>query len=87
MMFSLPLVPCRPNYHAKFASYLAGLIEGDGSIITPLTERDNKGRMKYPSIQITFNAKDLPLALIIQKNTWVWFYIKQKRFKSLYIYD
>jgi hypothetical protein len=67
MMFSLPLVPCRPNYNAKFASYLAGLIEGDGSIITPLTERDNKGRMKYPSIQITFNAKDLPLALIIQK--------------------
>lgn len=67
MMFSIPLVPCRPNYNEKFASYLAGLIEGDGSIITPLTERDNKGRMKYPSIQITFNAKDLPLALIIQK--------------------
>jgi LAGLIDADG endonuclease len=51
----------------NFASYLAGLIEGDGSIIVPTTERSAKGRINYPSIQIVFNLKDLPLALMIQK--------------------
>lgn len=50
-----------------FAHYLAGLIEGDGSIIVPNELRDNKGRKKYPSIQIAFHSKDLPFALIIQK--------------------
>lgn len=51
----------------KFSSYLAGLIEGDGTIIVPTTERSAKGRINYPSIQIVFNSKDLPLALIIQQ--------------------
>lgn len=48
-------------------SYLAGLIEGDGTIIVPKTERSNKGKLNYPSIQIVFHAKDFPLALMIQK--------------------
>ncbi|PVV01616.1 hypothetical protein BB560_003960, partial [Smittium megazygosporum] len=43
------------------------LIEGDGSIIVPKSDRDNKGKKRYPSIQIAFNTKDLPLILIIQK--------------------
>ena len=51
----------------NFSSYLAGLIEGDGSIIVPTTERSDKGKINYPSIQIVFNLKDLPLALIIQQ--------------------
>lgn len=50
-----------------FASYLAGLIEGDGSIIVPNTLRSPKGKLNYPSIQIVFQLKDLPLALMIQK--------------------
>lgn len=61
----------KPNFNKKDSSdlgyYLAGLIEGDGTIMTPKTERDTKNRLTYPSIQITFNLKDLPLALIIQK--------------------
>ena len=51
----------------KFSSYLAGLIEGDGTIIVPKTERSPKGHINYPSIQIMFHLKDLPLALMIQK--------------------
>ena len=52
----------------KFISYLVGLIEGDGTIIVPKTERSPKGKLNYPSIQIVFHLKDLPLALLIQKN-------------------
>ena len=54
------------DFNSKFASYLAGLIEGDGTIIVPKTERSTKGRLNYPSIQIIFDLRDLPLALIIQ---------------------
>ena len=51
----------------KFSSYLAGLIEGDGTIIVPKTERSAKGKINYPSIQLVFHLKDFPLALMIQK--------------------
>lgn len=51
----------------KFASYLAGIIEGDGTIVVPKQMRSKKGILYYPSIQICFAAKDLPLALMIQK--------------------
>ncbi|EYE89926.1 uncharacterized protein EURHEDRAFT_554171 [Aspergillus ruber CBS 135680] len=50
-----------------FAAYLAGFIEGDGTIIVPNTLRSPKGKLNYPSIQIVFHLKDLPLALMIQK--------------------
>lgn len=51
----------------NFSSYLAGLIEGDGTIVVPKTERSAKGQINYPSIQIVFHLKDFPLALMIQK--------------------
>ncbi|PBP16590.1 hypothetical protein BUE80_DR012696, partial [Diplocarpon rosae] len=47
--------------------YLTGLIEGDGTIITPKTLRNSQGKLNYPTIQIAFHLKDLPLALLIQK--------------------
>jgi hypothetical protein len=47
--------------------YLSGLIEGDGTIIVPRNNRSIKGVLNYASIQIVFNLKDLPLALVIQK--------------------
>jgi len=55
------------NINPNFSSYLAGLIEGDDSIIVPKTERSLKGKLNYPSVQITFDLRDLPLAIIIQQ--------------------
>ena len=54
-----------------FSYYLTGLIEGDGTIIVPKTLRSPKGKLNYPSIQIVFHLKDLPLALLIQKELGV----------------
>jgi hypothetical protein len=34
--------------------YLAGLIEGDGSIIVPKTIRNQSGKLLYPIVKITF---------------------------------
>jgi hypothetical protein len=55
------------NKNDNLGYYLAGLIEGDGSIYVPKTERSAKGKINYPAIQIAFHLKDLPLALLIQK--------------------
>lgn len=55
------------NSNSSFAFYLTGLIEGYGTIIVPNTLRSPKGKLNYPSIQIIFHLKDLPLALMIQK--------------------
>jgi hypothetical protein len=46
-----------------FNYYLTGLIESNGTIIIPLQLRDKKNRLTYPSIQLSFHSKDLPLAL------------------------
>nr|YP_010041360.1 LAGLIDADG endonuclease [Pisolithus microcarpus]QPA36137.1 LAGLIDADG endonuclease [Pisolithus microcarpus] len=51
----------------NLGSYLAGFIEGNGTIIVPTKILSNKDKLNFPSIQIFFNLKDLPLALIIQK--------------------
>lgn len=53
--------------NSKFAHYISGIIEGDGTIHIPKSERSHKGSLNYPSIQIVFHLKDLPLALLIQK--------------------
>lgn len=63
-----PVYSSHAYSRSRFASYFTGLIEGDGSIIVPKSDRSVKGRLNYPSIQITFHLKDLPLALLIQKN-------------------
>lgn len=55
------------NFNENFCTYLAGLIEGDGSIIVPKEERSKKNKKNYPSVQICFHLKDLPLALTVQK--------------------
>ena len=51
----------------SLGGYLAGLIEGDGSIIVPKTIRNQKGKLLYPVVKITFVKKDLPLTLKIKE--------------------
>jgi hypothetical protein len=52
----------------QFAYYLAGLIEAqDNSIIVPTSERSKKGKLIYPSIKLSFDSKDIPLCVLLQK--------------------
>lgn len=46
---------------SQLGYYLAGLIEGDGSIIVPQKIRNEAGNLLYPIIKITSSKKDLPL--------------------------
>jgi hypothetical protein len=63
----------RHQYHSPsnndnlLGHYLAGLIEGDGSIIVPKTIRNQKGKLLYPVVKITFVEKDAPLAIKIKQ--------------------
>jgi len=61
------ITPVNNSGKINFSHYLAGLIEGDGTIIVPKKERSSKGRLYYPYMQIIFDSRYLPLALIIQK--------------------
>jgi hypothetical protein len=56
---------------SSFSKYFTGLIEGDGTIVTPKNLRNAKGNLNYPAIQIVFHLKNLPLALLIQKELGV----------------
>lgn len=47
--------------HSELGYYLAGLIEGDGNIWIPKSERSSKNELWAPSIAITFHKKELPL--------------------------
>ena len=47
--------------------YLAGLIEGDGSIIVPTKDKTPGGKNTHPVIRIVFTIHDLPLAQKLQQ--------------------
>lgn len=51
---------------SRLLHYLAGLIEADGTIITPKSEKSAKGRLYYPSNLILFDSRDMSLGLMIQ---------------------
>jgi hypothetical protein len=55
------------NNNNMLGYYLAGLIEGDGSIIVPKNHRNEKGKLLYPKVKITFVNKDSPLAIKIKE--------------------
>ena len=70
-MFVRNLNDCAPGLSNRvpfpsLGSYLAGLIEGDGTIVVPTTERSYKGKLNYASIQISFAAKDYPLVAALR---------------------
>lgn len=46
-------------------SYLAGLIEGDGTVTVPTRERSLKGKLNNPSIQIAFQSRDFPIVMLL----------------------
>ena len=53
--------------NSSFAAYFAGLVEGGGTIIVPERARSDKGRLYYPSCELSFHSRDVPLALLVQK--------------------
>jgi len=55
------------KFNSLFCSYITGLIEGDGTIIVPKTLRSPSGQANYASIEIVFDVRDLPLAIVIQR--------------------
>ena len=56
-----------PKNEDNLYNYLTGLIEGDGHIYVPKTKYSDKNKKNYPSIQICFHLKDLPLCMKIQQ--------------------
>ncbi|MBP1357779.1 MAG: LAGLIDADG family homing endonuclease [Sulfolobus sp.] len=49
-------------YPGYLSFYLAGLLEGDGSISIPNSDRNSSGKLIYPSVNFAFALKDIPLA-------------------------
>jgi len=85
----------RRQYHSSsnndnlLGHYLAGLIEGDGSIIVPKTIRNQKGKLLYPVVKITFVDKDALLAIKIKEslNGGTLVYPKDSRYLNLLFQD
>ena len=53
--------------NTNLAHYLAGLIEGDGSFITPKSETGSIGKSLVASIQVIFAIKDRPSAELLRQ--------------------
>lgn len=66
--------------------YLAGLIEGDGTIIVPTKEKTPNGKLTHPVIRIVFTQYDLPLAEKLQQVLNCGFIQKPKK-GNYYLYE
>lgn len=79
----------KPLKGENLYSYLAGLIEGDGTIHVPKTLRSTdfkkKGTLNYASIQISVPSKDLPFINYLQK-TLGFGAVNKKRNTNAYVY-
>ena len=61
---TMSILPTMLVPHKHIApEYLAGLIEGDGSLVTPKALRDAGGKLRSPIIKIAFALKDRALAV------------------------
>lgn len=65
---SIPTIYSNSISTLFFSHYITGFIEGNGCILVPKQERSKKGKLYYPSIQISFHKNDFPLCQIIQKS-------------------
>lgn len=79
------VLPPKARTQTAFASYLAGLMEADGTIFVPPTLRNEKGKLYYPSLQISAAAKEFPLLLVLQK-TLNCGSIAKKKNKNAYVF-
>lgn len=70
----------------QLGHYLAGLIEGDGSIIVPTKEKTLSGKTTHPVIRIVFTLSDLPLAEKLQQVLGCGFIQKPKN-GNYYLYE
>jgi hypothetical protein len=70
----------------QLGHYLAGLIEGDGSIIVPTKERTPSGKLTHPIIRIVFTIHDLPFAVKLQQTLGCGFIQKPKK-GNYYLYE
>lgn len=55
-----------PSVNKEFGHYLAGYIEGDGWLITPLTLKNKSGTNNVCSVQIIFHICDLEFVKLLQ---------------------
>ncbi len=74
------------NNNDQLGYYLAGLIEGDGSIIVPTKEKTLSGKITHPIIRIVFTLSDLPLANKLQQVLGHGFIQKPKN-GNYYLYE
>ncbi|KAG1174269.1 hypothetical protein G6F70_005049 [Rhizopus microsporus] len=72
-----------PALIGGFGYYLAGLIEGDGTIIVPTKEKTPNGKLTHPVIRIVFTQYDLPLAEKLQQVLNCGFIQKPKKVKLI----
>ncbi|RYE25700.1 MAG: hypothetical protein EOP51_03240 [Sphingobacteriales bacterium] len=56
-----------PKLDGQLGAYLAGLIEGDGTIFVPVSLRGLDGNLDYPTIKIYFHLDDKPLAMALKE--------------------
>ena len=54
------------NKNSQLGYYLAGLIEGDGTIWTSKVLISSNGRIHNPHVVISFNIKDKPLFIYLK---------------------
>lgn len=71
----------------NFGSYLAGLIEGDGSFYVPDNVRNYKGKLNQASIEIVFTKYDLSLANAIIKQIGGGYLIKNENYLRIFFKD
>lgn len=65
MIYLLILPIITTEKKKTLGAYLAGLIEGDGSIVIPSRIKNSANKLQYPSIKVSFPTKELPFFTLL----------------------